>query len=131
MKCKQISREEQLGDVWWCQVWSRAASGKCKVGETRADISLLLSSRVELGTDPRLSYPQKLRNCCHYMATPRAVCELEEGHKRKDVFEVSWMFSSILPSVFIHLETQFHQNWVQCLQGLPLLAQSRAETTSQ
>ena len=65
------------------------------------------------------------------MATPRAECELEEGHNRKDVaFEISWMFSNISPSVFIHLETQFHQNWVQSLQGLPLLAQSRVETTS-
>lgn len=64
------------------------------------------------------------------MATSRSEWELEEGHDRKDIFEISWMVSSISPSVFTHLETQFHQDQVQSLQGLPQLAQSRVETTS-
>jgi len=65
------------------------------------------------------------------MAIPRAECEMEKGHNRKDVvFETSWMFSSISPSVFIHLETHFHQNWVLSLHGLLPLAHSMVETTA-
>lgn len=106
---------------------------KCEVGEMGMGWASAGWSLAGLGRGLRLRYgPHKLRNNCHYVITPKAEYELEERHNRKDiVFEISWMFSNISPSVFIYLEIQFHQNWVQSLQRLPLLAQSRLETMSQ
>lgn len=56
-------------------------------------------------------------------------CQLEQQHNGKDVLlESSAMVSSIPTPVFVHLESQFHQNQVQPLPGMLLLAQSRVET---
>lgn len=55
-------------------------------------------------------------------------CQLEQQHNGKDVLlESSSMVSSIPTPVFVHLESQFHQNQVQPLPGMLLLTQSRVE----
>lgn len=88
MRCKSISREEQLCNVCWCWLWSGAVSCQCKVRETRAIWASACYSlaRLGLGIDLRFHYyPHKLRNCCCCMASRRAECEAEEEHNRKDI----------------------------------------------